>query len=57
MVKYKGRPIGYPGYGVAHLDYISSFKELFGIIDDPEATQEQVKAAKEEISLAMDDFS
>lgn len=57
MVKYKGRPIGYPGYGVAHLDYISSFKELLGIIDDPKATQKQVKAAKEEISLAMDDFS
>lgn len=56
-VEYKGRPIGYPGYGVAHFDYISSFVDLHEILDDPHATQEQVKAAREELEIAMDDFS
>lgn len=57
MIYYKGKPIGwFPGL-VAHVDCITSFKELGEILDDPEATQEQKDAAQGEIEMALDDFS
>lgn len=56
-VLYKGRPIGYPGYGKPHIDYVCSLRELYEIIEDPEATHHQKVAAQEELDSAMDDFS
>lgn len=47
-MEYKGKIIG--------ID-ITTFVDLFAIIDDPEASEEQREAAREEVALAMDDFS
>ena len=57
LVYYRGRPIGFPGYGEPHIDYIISFKELGEILDNPNCTQEQYDAAQGEIEMAMVDFS
>jgi len=57
QIKYKGRAIGWYEGGTAHVDYISSFKELGEILDDPEATEAQKEAAQGEIEVAFDDFS
>lgn len=57
VVHYKGKPIGWPGWGYPHKDYICSFADLGAILDDPSATQEQKDTAQGEIEMAMDDFS
>lgn len=47
-VRYNGKRIG---------KEITTFKDLFAIKDDPNATERQKEAAMDEVRLAMDDFS
>lgn len=47
-MKYKGKKIG---------KEITTFVDLFAIVDDPKASKKQKEAALDEVRLAMDDFS